>query len=78
MNAFLTVTLFFQIIRSFAICIRLCDANIIVISPEMKEGYCLILKNELLIISRYITNDDVVAQLTPMSSITNKLSPIAI
>ena len=37
----------------------------IVISPEMKEGYILLLKMNLLRISLYKTNDDVVAQLTP-------------
>ena len=45
MNAFLTVTLFFQIIEVLPSVLELCDANIIVISPEMKEGYCY--QNEL-------------------------------
>ena len=47
--------------------LEICDANIIVISPEMKGGY-LLLKMNSLIISLYKTNDDVVAQLTPCST----------
>ena len=68
--------IFIQIICSFGTVLEMCDTNMIVISPEMKEG---LLKINSLIISLYEANDDVVVQLTPMSSITkNKLSPIAI
>ena len=64
--------------------LEICDDNIIVISPEMKNGYCYLKKINYLIILLYKINkwwcfgstypNTSMAQLTPMSSLTKTIS----